>query len=61
MAPAVNKPIDVVKQASPIAVPINIKPKVPRILLAMNTNNAVLLIPESTKLTVWAPINVKPP
>ena len=52
MAPAVNKPIDVVKQASPIAVPINTKPKVPRILLAMNTNNAVLLIPESTKLTV---------
>ena len=59
--PAVNKPIEVVKQASPIAAPINATPKVPRILFAMNTNSAVLVIPESTKLTVCAPINVKPP
>ena len=59
--PAVNKPIEVVKQASPMATPINTTPKVPRILFAINTNNVVLLIPASTKLTVWAPINVKPP
>ena len=52
VAPAVNKPIEVAKQASPIAAPINTTPKVPRILLAMNTNNEVLLIPASTKLTV---------
>ena len=50
--PAVNKPIEVVKQASPIAAPINATPKVPKILFAINTNNVVLLIPGSTKLTV---------
>ena len=32
--------------------PINTTPKVPRILFAINTNNVVLLIPASTKLTV---------
>ena len=59
--PAVINPIEVVRQAKPIAIPIVIVPTLPNIFFDIIKSSCVFVTSTGAKSLVCAPISVKPP